>query len=104
MAKKLAGTNGQQLLEGEGFPEKPPREVNEALGEFVTAKRAHAKTAEKLATKHEALIEAMHKHGLTRIRIDDENKFVEIVPTEKATVKTMPKEKRDKRTQAEANA
>lgn len=104
MAKKLAGKNGQQLLEGEGFPEKPPKEVCEARDEFLTAKRAHAKTAEKLATEHESLLEAMHKHGLTRIRLDDENKFVELVPSERATVKTVPKEKRDKRTQAEANA
>lgn len=104
MAKKLAGaTANQQEFEAEGFPEKPHRDVQDALGEFLTVKRAHAKTGEKLATKHEALIETMHKHGVTRVRLDGENKFVEIVPKETATVKTMPKEKREKRNQAEAN-
>lgn len=100
MAKKTV----QQQFEADGFPEKPPKSVTEACGEFLTAKRAHARTGEKLATKHEALIEEMHKHGITKIQLDDENKFIEIEPTEKAKVKTVPKEKRDKRTQAEALA
>ena len=66
--------------------------------------RAHAKAGEKKASKQEELITAMHKHDLTRIPLDGENKFFEIEAPEKIVTKTVPKEKRDKRTQAEANA
>jgi hypothetical protein len=91
----------QQAFEGDGFPEKPPKEVEDARDEYVSAMRAHAKAGQKKAERHEKLIEVMHKHGIDRVRLDGENKFFEIVEEEKIKTKTVPKEERERRAKSE---
>jgi hypothetical protein len=100
-SKKRAGKTpktppvAQKTFEGEGFPDKPPAAVIRARDEYLQAMRDHADAGKEKSTRHEALVEVMHKHGITRIRLDGENKFFELESTENVKMKTVPKAARD---------
>ena len=87
----------QKALEGDGCPGPTPEEVCDARDTYLSTMRAHAKTGKKKAESEQALIEAMHKHGLARVSLDGENKYFEIEAPEKIKTKTVPKEQRDER-------
>ncbi len=93
----------QQLLEGEGFPGPPPKEVCDARDAFLSAMRAHAKTAGKKGESEQKLIESMHKHDIKRVQLDGENKYFEIEAPEKVKMKTIPKEQREERQARESD-
>lgn len=87
----------QQFFEGEGFPKRPPKAVRDARDEFITAKREAAEAATHRGEREQILIDMMKKHGINRLMLEDENKFIEITAPEHATIKTIPKEQREKR-------
>ncbi len=99
MAKKKT-TGKQRKFDGDGFPEDPPQEVCDARDEYMQAKRAAARASEKKGAKEQTLIDSMREHGIERVRLDGENKFIEIDSPEKVKVKTIPKEQRDARESA----
>lgn len=96
MAKKKAGTQ-QTTFEGDGFPKNPPKAVRDARDEYLSAMRHAAEASKNKGDREQRLIELMKKHDVDRIRLDGENKFIEIGRAEKAKVKTIPKEQRDAR-------
>lgn len=85
----------QTSFEGEGFPEEPPKEVCKARDQFLQAQRDAAEAAEYKADRHERLKEVMKDNGLTRVKLDGENKFFELTHDEKIKTRTIPKDKRD---------
>ncbi|QDU61257.1 hypothetical protein Pan216_21110 [Planctomycetes bacterium Pan216] len=100
--KKTAGSQKpKERLEQSEFPgmetPKPPKEVLDARDKFIQAKRDAAEAAENRGHCEQRLIEQMHKHGITKVKLDGENKFIEIEAPEKAKVKTVPKEQREHR-------
>jgi hypothetical protein len=84
----------QQQFDGDGFPARLPKAVQEARDEYLTAMRSAAKAVEKRGNKELALMEAMKKHKVDRVRLDGENKFFEIDNKEKIACRTIPKEQR----------
>lgn len=107
MAKKRAGrgtkllpkpdVKEQKQFDGDGFPEKPPKAVLNARDEYITAKRDAADAAKHRGDRELNLIEKMQEHGIDRLPIDGENKFIEVSATERAKIKTIPKEQREAR-------
>lgn len=85
----------QQHFEGDGFPGPPPAEVRQARDEFLQAQRDSAVASEHKADRHERLKEVMKEHGITRVKLDGENKFFELTSDEKIKTRTIPKDKRD---------
>lgn len=92
----------QTHLKGDGFPGPPPDEVCEARDQYLSSMRSHAKAAKKKAESEQDLIEAMHKHNVTRVQLDGENKYFEIEAPEKIKTKTVPKEQREERESRES--
>src|SRR3954471_8498256 len=82
----------QQAFEAEGFPGPLPEEVCEARDTYLSVMRAHAKTGKKKGEGEQRLIEAMHKHDISRVQLDGENKYFEIEAPEKVKMKTILKE------------
>tara|TARA_R100001594_G_scaffold131050_1_gene170440 strand:- start:465 stop:818 length:354 start_codon:yes stop_codon:yes gene_type:complete len=95
--KKAASKKKQRTFEGKDWPKKPPKSVSNALDEYLTAKREAADAAEMKSSAHEKLIEICNKHKITRLRIEGENKFLEIGENQTAKIKTIPKDERDAR-------
>jgi hypothetical protein len=75
--------------------------VLDARDAYVTAKREAAKAAEAKGGAEQDLIKEMHEAGIERLQLDDENKYIEINAPEKVSIKTVPKEQREKREAAE---
>ena len=88
----------QKRFEGDGFPDKIPKAVADAVTEYATKMRSQANALKKSNTAKDALIDAMHKANFpvgTKIPFDDgSNKAFEL--TETSGVKTVSiKEKMD---------
>lgn len=92
----------QQQMEGDGFPDPLPKEIQRAVGEYLTCKREAAEAAEAKGNAMQKLIELGHKHKLERIPIEGENKFVEIGVKDTCKIKTKPKDQEKRRRNAEA--
>lgn len=87
----------QQVMQGDGFPDPLPKEISKAVGVYLTAKREAAEAAEEKGKAMQKVIELGHKHGLERIPIEGENKFIEIGKKDTVKVKTKPKDQEDRR-------
>ena len=96
MAKKQAGVakRKQKVLEGDGFSVRLPKAVQTAIEEYLTAKRDAAEASESAGEAKVRLIDIAHKNNLTRIKIEGENKFIEVGIKDTVKVKTVPKDQR----------
>ena len=91
----------QHRMQGEGFPPEPPEHVLNARDQYITAKRAAAKASKTKGEKEQELISAMNEAGIDRLELDGENKFIQIETPEKVAIKTIPKQQRQEREQAD---
>lgn len=87
----------QKQMEGDGFPDPLPKELQNAVGEYLTAKQESADAAEVKGLAMQKLIELGRKHGLERIPVEGENKFIELGVKDTCKVKTKPKDQEENR-------
>lgn len=87
----------QKQMQGDGFPDPLPKEVQRAVDEYLTAKREAADASEVKGAAMQKVIELGRKHGLERIPIEGENKFIELGVKDTCKVKTKPKDQEDSR-------
>lgn len=102
-ARKAEKNATQKRMEGDGFPDPLPEEVQTAVAVYLTAKRESAEAAEAKGLAMQKLIDLGHKHNLDRIPIEGENKFIEIGVKDTCKVKTKPKDQEDARRNGEAD-
>jgi len=86
----------QKQFDGDGFPERLPKAVEEARDQFIGAKRRAANAAGKRSECEILLIESMESAGVDRVKLDGENKFIEIERKPHASIKTIPKDQQEK--------
>ena len=67
--------------------------VQEKRDKFLKFKRATVRETKKRDGAEEELLDVMREHGIERIHLEDENKFIEIEAKPKAKIKTGPKDK-----------
>src|SRR5688572_17138468 len=89
MAKK------QKTFAGAGFPSEPSAKLQRKRDVYLQTLRDLASAREKKGNAALSLMEAMHEEGLTKIRLDGENKFFLLDKEEKVKLKTIPKAQRD---------
>lgn len=95
VAEPPAKPQKQLKMQGEGFPEPPPKEVEDAATEFITRKREAAGAKDERDAAEEKLIELMEKHKISEYPIDQGEKTIVLMDRISVQVKAKKKQKPD---------
>ena len=92
MAKKRVSTKQPELAEGE-WGDKVPKPVQDAVDEYVDAMREQSDALERRNRMYDEALNAMRKHGVTKVRIPDEDgkltKMISLESEDKLKVKKL---------------
>ena len=83
MAKKKAATKKAVNGQFPGMEEEVPEEVQDAVDVYDKALVAKSKASGKFNTAKQNAIDMMREHGVTRVRIRNGSKIMELTNTEK---------------------
>lgn len=95
VAKNRSDQMQQKHFEGGDFPAGPSAKIKRKRDIYLQTLRDLAAAREAKGNAALNLMEAMHEEGLTKIRLDGENKFFLLDSEEKVKLKTIPKAQRD---------
>lgn len=92
MAKKRVSTKQPELADGE-WGDKVPKAVQDAVDEYVDAMREQSEALDLRNRMYDEALSAMRKHGITKVRIPDEDgnltKMIELSSEDKLKVKKL---------------